>query len=132
MSRLVVEYEPDVLVLKKLHPSRRSVDLELLSLCIHKLAIDNGLEINQHSISEMETFFEPNGRINKKQLAELVCHRYPALRHELHREQNSLNLYHIRMFEAVALATVARDEMCEQPAPSESELSAKHSVLPYL
>lgn len=62
----------------------------------------------QYSIDDIEQFFSPERNINKSKLAELICQRHPVLRHELEREQDNYNPYHVRMFEAVALATMAQ------------------------
>lgn len=106
ISRLIARYQPSLLVTKKLHPSRRSASLLQVSRGIQGIANAKGLEIRHYSIDETEAFFAPDSKINKRQMAELVCHLHTALRHELRKEQNNLNPYHIRMFEAVALATM--------------------------
>ena len=116
LSHLIDQYQPDVLVTKKLHPSRCSSGLRRSSRVVYRLAEERGLNVCEYSIQEMEAFFEPEGRINKEEMAELVALRHPALRHDLRKEQDNLNPYHIRMFEAVALGTMAESKISEKIA----------------
>lgn len=120
VSRLIAQYEPAVLTLKKLHPARRSATLRKLCFGIQKLATDKDIEIRKYSIQEMENFFSPESRINKRKMAELAAIRHPALCHELRKEQDNLNPYHIRMFEAVALSIVAEAKISGRFALSQS------------
>lgn len=106
VDRLIQEYEPNILALKKLHSSRSSRTLDRLNREIEGIAAANDVKLEKHSIQEIEQFFMPEERINKMGLAELLCQKHPVLRHELHKEHNNLNPYHIRMFEAVALGTM--------------------------
>jgi hypothetical protein len=64
------------------------------------------LKAYQYSIKELESFFYPDGRINRRMLAEKVAGKYPVLSYELDREKTIRNPYYIRMFEAVALGSV--------------------------
>lgn len=108
--RLINGHNPDVLVLKKLHPSLVSGNLCCLNGQIEKFADANHIPLKQYSIRDMEAFYSSDSRINKGKLAEFVCRNHPVLRRDLDRERNILNPYHIRMFEAVALATLAAAE----------------------
>lgn len=108
ISSFLAEYQPDVLVLKKLHPSRSSLMLNLLSIRIEELTRTNSIRLAKYSIQEAEVFHSPNEKINKTNLSELICQKHPVLRHDLQREQSSLNPYYIRMFEAVALGTLVQ------------------------
>jgi len=102
----IERYEPDVLAIKKLHRSRSSADLNQLVSKIKQLSKRKGLKVYQYSIKEVESFFILEGKANKKKLAELVTLRYPELTHEFNKEKTHKNLYHIKMFEAVALGAV--------------------------
>lgn len=98
-------YQADVLAVKKLHPSRRSGNLKRLVAKIKELSKRKGLKVYQYSMGDLEVFFSPEERINKKGLAEIITSKYPFLFHELKKEKSNKNLYHIRMFEAVALGS---------------------------
>ena len=86
---LIKRHKPDVLAIKNLHPSRSSVNLRLLIARIKQLAKRNGLKLYQYSINDIENFFSPNKKINKKKLGQIVSFRYPALFHQF------LSLIHI-------------------------------------
>jgi Holliday junction resolvasome RuvABC endonuclease subunit len=106
ITKLIEHHTPVALAIKKLHPSRSSLDLSYLVECIKDLAHSKGLPVRQYSIQEIKDFFSPEDKINKKGLAGIVAARLPDLYHDLEKEKNSKNPYLLRMFEAVALGVV--------------------------
>jgi len=106
ISDFIERYEPTVLAIKRLHPSRSSRNLKKLVEKIKKLARSLRLRVCQYSIKDLESFFNPEEKMNKKRLAEIVTSEYPVLLHELNKEKRNKNAYHTRMFEAVALGAV--------------------------
>jgi len=102
----IKRYEPDVMAIKKLHPSRSSLNLKKLVAKVKEISRRKGLKICQYSIKDLESFFNPEEKINKKSLAEVLTSEYSVLSHEFNKEKINKNAYHIRMFEAVALAAV--------------------------
>jgi len=106
ISEFIERYGPAVLAIKKLHPSRRSWNLAQLAAKIKEFSKRKGLRVYQYSIKNLEDFFIEEGKLNKKNLAELIASEYPALFHELQKEKAHKNPYYIRVFEAVALASV--------------------------
>jgi len=106
VSGLIGQHEPDVLSIKKLHPSRSSSNLNRLVGRIKEHSKRKGLRVCQYSITELENFFYPEGKINKRELAEILASEYPILSHEMNREKAHRNPYYLRMFEAVALGSV--------------------------
>jgi Holliday junction resolvasome RuvABC endonuclease subunit len=98
------QHQPDVLVLKRLHPSRSSRTLGRLVSEIKIMARRRQMRGVQFSIGEVESLLCPEGRKNKRRLAEVLASVYAVLHHELNREQENRNPYHVRMFEAVGLA----------------------------
>ncbi len=102
---LMDDYEPNVLAIKKLHPSRSSKNLKLLTAWIKELCRRKGLRILQFSIKELEDFFLSNEKLNKKNLTKKISSEYPELIHQINRENSNKNPYYIRMFESVALAS---------------------------
>jgi hypothetical protein len=105
LSDLFVRYDIGILAIKKLHPSRNSPNLNRLVAKTREFSKRKGMRVYQYSIKDVENFFSPGERTNKKKLAETIASEYPALFHELDKEKNHKNPYHIRMFEAVALAS---------------------------
>lgn len=121
IHRVISKYEPDIVVLKNIHSSRTSRHLDRLCNDVETIAAENGIQLVKYSIQEVEAFFSPQERINKTTLSELLRQRHPVLRHELFRERNSYNPYHVRMFEAVALAMMAEaraDHPTEHTTPA--------------
>ncbi|MBW2063341.1 MAG: hypothetical protein JRJ03_00270 [Deltaproteobacteria bacterium] len=106
ISDLILRYQPNVLALKKLHPSRSSPNLDNLVCELRKLGRKKSLRIFEYPLEKIETSFSGAGKINKRQMAELIIREYPFLSNEFRRENTNLNPYHIRMFEAVALGLV--------------------------
>jgi len=105
ISDFIERYEPGVLAIKKLHPSRKSKNLALLVARIKEFSKRKGLKIYQYSIKDLEEFFIQENKLNKKNLAEEITTEHPALFHELQKEKVHKNPYYIRVFEAVALAS---------------------------
>jgi len=110
LSTLFDQYEPNVLVIKKLHPYRRSEGLLRLATKIKEFARRKKLKVYQYSIKEIEKFFVAAGKLNKRNLIEAMVKLFPVLHHDLKTEQRHKNRYHIRMFEAVALAAARSQE----------------------
>jgi len=107
ISDFIERYEPGVLAIKKVHPSRRSRNLAQLVARIKQFSRRKGLKVYQYSIKDLEDFFSEEEKIkNKKRLAEMMVSEYPHLFHEFKREKSHKNPYYFRMFEAVALASV--------------------------
>lgn len=106
ISEFIERYEPGVLAIKKLHPSRRSQNLAQLTARIKEFSRRKGLKVFQYSIKDVEEFFIREDKLNKKNLAETIVLENPALFHELQKEKSHNNPYFIRVFEAVALALV--------------------------
>jgi len=99
-------FEPDFLVLKRLHPSRSSAHLDDLVRNIKALARENKVSVRERSIGELERFFCREEKPNKNALAEQVARSYPVLYREFQKEKNNRHPYHIAAFEAVALGAV--------------------------
>ena len=104
---LMDNYEPNVLAIKKLHPSRSSKNLKFLAAWIRESCKNKGLKILQFSIKELEDFFLLNEKLNKKNLSKEISLEYPELVHQINRENRNKNPYYIRMFESVALASLS-------------------------
>ncbi len=106
ISCLVEQYRPYALAIKKLNPRRSSPELDEMARQIIAFAADRNIRVYEYSIKDLESFLSPDKKINKKKLSEIITLKYPILYHELAKEKNHLNPYHIRMFEAVALGAV--------------------------
>lgn len=107
-------YEPTVVVIKRLHPSRRSDHLAETAKDIKKMAQGAGRVVHEYGIDGLKIRLAGDLGVNKVQLAELLSQQYPILLSELDTERRSKNPYHIRVFEAVALgACYAHDQPLE-------------------
>ena len=103
LSDLFVRYDIGVLAIKKLHRSRSSPNLNKLVAKIKEFSKRKGLRVYQYSMRDLEKFFSPDEKINKKQMAELIASEYSFLLQVLEKEKRNKNPYAIRMFEAIAL-----------------------------
>jgi Holliday junction resolvasome RuvABC endonuclease subunit len=103
ISDFIVRYDPNILAIKKLHPSRSSKNLNQLVAKIKEFSKRNGLRVYEYSVKELEKFVSPEERINKRRMAELVASEYPFLFPMLEKEKRNKNPYAIRMLEAIAL-----------------------------
>lgn len=114
ISTWIERYQPDLLVIKRLHPSRSSRGLNSLQTQIQRVCLRKNVTLTQHSIKYLETVFCQEERRNKRSLAEAVAADYPELYFELNIEKLRKNSYHMRMFEAVALGAVGTNEIDNQ------------------
>jgi Holliday junction resolvasome RuvABC endonuclease subunit len=100
-------FQPDVLAVKQLHPSRTSSNLTGFSDSITELARRRKIRLCQHSIGQLKAALCPLETTgNKRQLAKAVTALYPILTHDFQTEMANRYAYHVRMFEAVALGIV--------------------------
>lgn len=110
IKELITQYRPDALAIKKLKPCRSSENLDKLVERIKQLCEREGIKIHEYPIKVLEGYFSKD-KINKRKLAEIIATRYPVLFHELVKEKGIGNPYYIRMFEAVALASVCSHQL---------------------
>jgi Holliday junction resolvasome RuvABC endonuclease subunit len=109
--RLIERHEPDMVVIKKLHPSKTSIPLRRTTNLIEKLAYQRKIRVRNYSIKQVKDLILSEKPKNKARLAEVLANRYPDLMHEFKKEILSKNHYHIRMFEAVALGAICYDQL---------------------
>jgi len=105
ISDMIGHNESYIISIKKLHPSRSSLNLNQLVARIKELSRRKHLRVYQYSIDDLKAFFHSE-RINKRQLAEMITSDYPVLDYELGKEKAIINPYYVRMFEAVALGSI--------------------------
>ena len=111
ISDFIERYQPNVLAIKKLHPSRKSRNLDQLVAKIKEFSRRKSLKVHQYSIKDLEKLFIQEKKLNKKNLAEAIVSENPVLFHEQQKEKSQKNPYHIRMFEAVALASACAQRL---------------------
>ncbi len=111
ISQLIEYYHPNVIVIKKLHPSRSSKNLICIAEEIAHQVKRKRLRLRRYSVDELKSYFFPGKKTNRRRLAIQLTTTYPALRHEMARERKSSNSYHLRMFEAVALAVICLNKI---------------------
>lgn len=103
LADLILRYDLNILAIKRLHPSRSSKNLNGSVAKIKEFSKRKGLRVYEYPMKDLERFFSPGEKINKKQMAELVASEYPFLFQALEKERRNKNPYAIRMFEAIAL-----------------------------
>jgi len=106
VSGFIEEYKPEAVAIKKIHSSKSSINLNKLVAKIKESSKKKKLKVYEYSIKELEVFFLPEGKTNKKKMTEEITSKYPVLLNELNSEKKRKNPYHIRMFEAVALGSI--------------------------
>lgn len=106
LADFVEQYRPNILAIKKLHGSRSSRCLNEIVRQIEAVCSQRRIKIRRYAIGEIKELLCPNRKINKRALAGILAHKYPALLYDLERESKNQNPYRVRMFEAVALAAV--------------------------
>lgn len=106
VASLIDRFEPEALILKRLHPSRSSRQLNELVFELQNAAWKRGLSIQDFSIGELERCFSTGKKLNRREMAEAVVAEYPLIFNEWQKEKNHKNSYYIRLFEAVALGSV--------------------------
>lgn len=106
LSSLIDSHEADVIAIKRPHLSRSSPNLNRLVMGIKDLSRRKGLRVYEYSMDEIKKHLNPDARINKREIAEIMASEYPLLQHELSKEQTNVNPYYIRMFEAVSLGSL--------------------------
>jgi hypothetical protein len=111
VSILMDCWGPDILAIKLLHRARSSRNLKGFVAKVKELSKRRGLKIYQYSIKELEDFFSPEEKINKRKLAEIIASQHPELLPELEKERSHKNPYHLRMFEAVALGSMCSHQL---------------------
>lgn len=102
----IERFGSDYLVTKTLHRSRSSQGLNQLARSMIQLAERRKLSVAQYSIGQLKEALCPEGKANKRQLAEQIAGTYAVLAHDFQRETDNRNSYYLRMFEAVALGVV--------------------------
>jgi len=102
----IERYDSDALVMKALHRNRSSQRLDHLARAMSQLAEHRKLSVAQYSIGQLKEVLCPEGKANKRQLAEQIAATYAVLARDFQREVANRNPYYLRMFEAVALGVV--------------------------
>jgi Holliday junction resolvasome RuvABC endonuclease subunit len=111
LSALIDQYKPDVLAIKKLHPSRRSENLVRLTNKMREFSRRRKLRVYRYSIKGIENSFIERGRLNRQNLIKAMVELYPILHHDLKKEKDHKNPYYFRMFEAVAVASACAQKL---------------------
>ena len=111
IQNLIDQYHIHILVLKKLHLSRSSRNLNFLVASIKKLANKKGVKLCLYSIEDIKENLAVGRKVNKIAVAEMMTTRYPFLIHELEREKKHKHPYFVRMFEAIAAGILTFNRM---------------------
>lgn len=106
LNEAIERFQPDTLVLKRLHSNRSSPSLDRLTDSIRELSRRRRLKIHEYSITELKYVLCSGEKGNKRRLAAEVTALYPVLSRDFQKEMANRNPYYLRMFEAVALGVV--------------------------
>ncbi len=106
LAYLIAQFNLNTVVLKKLHSSRTSRNLDCLVAEIKKAVREHGLGVDEYTYEEVKASFGGREKMNKRRLMEEMAKKYTFLSLELEREENHRSPYLIRMFEAIALGSM--------------------------
>jgi len=109
IKRLCEYHAVDVLVLKKVDPLRSSPQLDRLINNIATQAMKQRIKVVYYSLADLDFDLRTGSKPTRDGIAEKVVERHPILRPEYHKERNNRKEYHMKMFEAVAMAERYRD-----------------------
>jgi hypothetical protein len=108
LLELSARYRISRLALKTLSPGQTSRNLTRLTAAIVRRFAKRGIRIESYSLDDLKGFFSPHApKINRKKLSELVAQEYPPLYSLLAKEKKNRNSYYQKLFEAVALGSLA-------------------------
>ena len=107
LGDLINRYHVDTIVLKKLHSSRTSKNLNRLVRSIEILAKQKGMRLYRYSLDDIKQSLAGGMKVNKMAVAGIVTAHYPFLAHELKSEKKHKHPYFVRMFEAIAAGILA-------------------------
>lgn len=102
VKNIIDQYHVKILILKRLHLSRSSRNLNLLVSSIKKMANRKGIKLCLYSLEDIKKYLAIGKRSNKMVIAEIMAKKYPFLIHELEKEKKHKHPYFVRMFEAIA------------------------------
>jgi hypothetical protein len=111
ISDLIEQRDVNVLVLKRLHHSRSSRNLNYLVAAIERLAKKEGLRLRRYALGDLQNFLAPDMKVNKLDMAGLVVARYRFLVPHLEGERKHRHPYFVRMFEAIAAGMVVTNRL---------------------
>lgn len=106
LREAIERFQPDTLVMKRLHSNRTSPALDRLSDSIRELSRRRRISVQEYSITELKYVLCSGANGNKRRLAAEVVALYPVLSRNFQKEMTNRHPYHLRMFEAVALGVV--------------------------
>lgn len=98
-------YRPNYIALKGVHSSRSSRQLDGLLIAIREFSERLEIDIHEYSLEKIKAILLDGKKGNKRMLGEHLASMYPVLYREL-REKKNTDKYRIKIFEAVAVATV--------------------------
>ena len=116
VHRLITLHRPQVLAIERpfMGYGNRSATLVSLAREIVKLSTNLGLEIRQIGPKTLKKAVTGSGTATKKDVAKVVCSRFPELRIYLGQTHKYKDKYWQNMFDAVAVAITAATTTTEQ------------------
>lgn len=99
-------YQPSVLVFEKTypHPVPWLDEVHQLRLALGRLGRERGIGAVTYAPQTVRKLLLGNGRASKREMAEAITHRFPALRVYLTQDRRWKEHYWRNLFDAVALA----------------------------
>lgn len=113
VDKIIASVEPCVrrysikrIVLSSPHEYHQTKECRQLVSRFKKHFTTQGITVTTTKIAALYTICSPHQKKTKKALMQAMSARYPELRYYCHKELRNKNKYYIKLFEAVAVATV--------------------------
>jgi hypothetical protein len=117
-NKIVTSLEPCVrqycitnVVLSSPHAHHQTKAFKVLIAHIQEYFKKKNIPCHSKAVSEMHSLYPPQQKKTKKALMSALCDRYPQLTYCHIRELRNKNKYYIKVFEAVAVATLLEQEL---------------------
>jgi len=114
---VIVKFEPEVLAIEKMFVVQKSA--ALLSVAaeeIKSVARSSGLTVYEYAPKSIRKFICQNGSATKRDVAQVIAHRYPELTRHLKTRNKWDEKYYANIFDAVAVGLMYRSEMINSKA----------------
>ena len=111
--RLIADYRPEILIVEKTFFGgiKGSVWLNIFVRLIQCLGKQQGLQVLSIAANSVRKVVCRNGSASKEEVAQAIVLRFPELKPYLFSERRWQAKFHFNLFDAVALAVVAQDNL---------------------
>lgn len=114
IERYIESQTINVIAITIVPDSKGSKNLSTVIDGIKQIAERNQIQIYSFSTTELKQNIHSGTRVTKETLVEHILQLYPELNREYRKEQKNIEGYHIKVFEAVAVARMTLDQRLQE------------------